>query len=93
MRWAITADQDVAVKAVIAGLPPVAWQDPEPGCGYQVADAVHTRQATKTAFRLSIKREERPQGDLFDALPGSAWVQIKPAAAKVNRCLEMLYVP
>jgi hypothetical protein len=67
VRWAITADQDVAVKAVIAGLVPAAWQEPEPGCGYQVADAVHTMQATKAAFRLSIKREERRQPDLFDA--------------------------
>ena len=31
VRWAITADQDVAVKVVIAGLPPGAWQEPEPG--------------------------------------------------------------
>ena len=67
VRWAITADQDVAVKAVIAGLPPEAWQEPEQGCGYQVADTVHTMQATKAAFRLSIKREARPQPDLFDA--------------------------
>jgi hypothetical protein len=70
VRWAITADQDVAVKAMIAGLPPEAWQEPETGCGYQVADAVHTMQATKAAFRLSIKREERPQGDLFEQATG-----------------------
>lgn len=67
VTWAITADQDVAVKAVIAGIPSEAWQEPEPGCGYHVADAVHTMQATKAAFRLSIKREERPQPDLFAA--------------------------
>jgi len=67
VRWAITADQDVAVKAVIAGVPPEAWQEPEQGCGYQVAEAVHTMNQTKAAFRLSIKREERPQPDLFDA--------------------------
>ncbi|MDP2323718.1 MAG: hypothetical protein Q8N51_06780, partial [Gammaproteobacteria bacterium] len=66
MRWAITAEQEVAVKAVRAGLPPVAWQDSEPGCGYQVADAVHTMTRTKAAFRLSIKREERGQDDLFE---------------------------
>ena len=66
VRWAITADQDVAVKAVIAGVPPVAWQEPEKGCGYQVADAVHTMNQTKAAFRLSIKREVRPQPDLFN---------------------------
>ena len=67
VRWAITADQDVAVKAVIAGLVPAAWQEPEPGCGYQVADTVQTMNQTKAAFRLSIKREERRQPDLFDA--------------------------
>jgi hypothetical protein len=66
VRWAITADQDVAVKAVIQGIPSEAWQEPEVGCGYQVADAVHTMNQTKTAFRLSIKREERQQGELFD---------------------------
>ena len=65
-RWAITADQDVAGKAVIAGLQPAAWQEPEKGCGYQMAEAVPTMTQTKAAFRLSIKREERPQPDLFD---------------------------
>jgi hypothetical protein len=68
VRWAITADQDVAGKAVIAGLVPAAWQEPEPGCRYQVADTVHTMNQTKAAFRLSIKREARPQQDLFDAV-------------------------
>lgn len=70
VRWAITADQDVAVKAVIAGLPPAAWQEPEPGCGYQGAEAVHTMQATAAAFRRSIKRTERLQGDLFEPATG-----------------------
>jgi hypothetical protein len=67
VRWAITAAQDVAVKGVIANLPPAAWQEPEPGCGYHVAEAGHTMTATKAAFRLIIKREERRQRDLFDA--------------------------
>ena len=67
VRGAITADQDVAVKAVIAGLVPAAWQEPEPGCGYQVADTVHSMNQTKAAFRLSVKRKERQQPDLFDA--------------------------
>ena len=60
VRWAITADQDVAVKSVIAGVPAEAWQEPEQGCGYLVEEAVHTMPATKAAFRLSITREERP---------------------------------
>ena len=67
MRWTITAEQDVAVKAVIAGVPTEAWQEPEPGCGYQVAEAVHTMTQTRAAFRLSIKREERQPPDLFAA--------------------------
>jgi hypothetical protein len=67
VRWAITADQDVAVKAVIAGVPPEAWQEPEQGCGDQVAEAVHTMNQTKAAFRLSSTREARPQPDLFAA--------------------------
>jgi hypothetical protein len=74
VRWAITADQDVAVKAVIAGVPTEAWPEPEPGCGYQAAAAVHTMNQTKAAFRLSIKREERPLGDLFeDAITSYAY--------------------
>ncbi|TKB80697.1 MAG: IS1380 family transposase [Nitrospira sp.] len=65
-HWAITADQDVAVKAVIAGLTPAAWQEPEPGGGDQVAEAGHTMTAAKAAFRLIIKREARRQRELFD---------------------------
>ena len=70
VRWAITADQEVAVKTVIASLPPAAWQEPEPGCGYQVAEAVHSMNQTKTAFRLSITREARRQDDLFEPATG-----------------------
>ena len=70
MRGAITADQAVAVTAVIAGLPPEAWQEPETGCGDQVADAGPTMQATKAAVRLRSKREARPQGDRFEQATG-----------------------
>ena len=91
VRWAITADQDVAVKAVMAGLPPAAWQEPEQGCGYHVAEAVHTMNATKAAFRLSIKREARPQDDLFEQATGpyayhgvaSNWLEEEKAAHEV----------
>ena len=70
VRWAITADQEGAVKAVIAGVPAETWQEPEQGCGYQVTETIHTMQATKAAFRLSIKRDERPQGNLFEQATG-----------------------
>lgn len=65
--WAITADQDTAVKAAMATLPAAAWAEPERGCGYQVAETVHTMEQTKEAFRLVIKRTPRAQPDLFDA--------------------------
>lgn len=66
VRWAITADQDAAVKACIRGLPEEAWQEPVPGCGYEVAETVHTMNQTTHAFRLIVKRARRRQGDLFD---------------------------
>ena len=61
---AITADQSVAGKAVRSGMPSEVWQVPEKG----VADAGNIIPGTKAAFRLSIKREERPQSDLFEAV-------------------------
>lgn len=69
VRWAITADPDGAVNAVLHGIPSEAWQEPEGGGGDPVADAGHTMNQTKTTFRLRRKREERHQGELFDAGP------------------------
>ena len=34
VRWAITADQDAAVKALLRALPEDAWTEPVPGGGY-----------------------------------------------------------
>jgi len=64
--WAITADQDRAVKALIEGIPEGQWQEPVRGCGYEVAETVHTMNKTNKAFRLIIKRELRHQGDLYE---------------------------
>jgi hypothetical protein len=64
--WAITADQDVAVKAVIHGIPEEEWKEPEKGCGYKIAETVHSMNGTNKAFRLIIKRELRRQPDLFE---------------------------
>lgn len=66
-RWAITAEQEGAVTAVLAGVPTAAWQEPEQGGGDQGAEAVPPMNQTKAAFRLSLKREARPPPDLFDA--------------------------
>jgi hypothetical protein len=66
VHFAITADQDAAVKALIRELPEEAWQAPLPGCGDEVAETVHTMNKTTHAFRLIVKRARRHQPDLFD---------------------------
>ena len=66
VKWAITADQDSAVKRVIRGIEEAEWRGPVVGCGYQIAESVHTMNGTKKAFRLIVKRWERPQRDLFE---------------------------
>lgn len=69
--FAMTADLDPSVKSAIGSIPEDRWKAPDPGCGYQVAEIVHTMNKTKQAFRLIIKREQRRQGDLFEADQGS----------------------
>lgn len=68
--WAITADQDKAVKAAIRAIPESGWREPEPGCGFEVAETVHCMNRTEKAFRLIVKREVRRQGELFDGVAG-----------------------
>jgi hypothetical protein len=61
--FAIGADLDAAVKAVIAEIPEsawVKWRDAE------IAEAVHSMAKTQKAFRLIVVRRPQ-QGDLFDA--------------------------
>jgi hypothetical protein len=73
VRWAITADQDAAVRALLRELPEVAWMAPGPGCGYELAEAIHTMTKSHTAFRLVLTREVRRQLALFDE-PGTPYV-------------------
>jgi hypothetical protein len=61
--WALTADQDRAVKEAIRTLS--EWEEPTRGCGYEVAETVHTMAHTHQAFRLIVKRELCRQPDLF----------------------------
>ena len=70
MRGASTADQEGAGKAVMAGGPAEAGQEPAQGGGYQGAEAGHPMQATKAALRRSIKRDARSQGDLCEQATG-----------------------
>ncbi len=64
--WTITADQDAAVRTLIASIPDAAWQEAFPGAGYELAETVHSMGKTKQSFRLVVKREERRQQNLFD---------------------------
>ena len=64
--WTITADQDPAVSRLIRELPEEAWQQPYPGCDYELAEIVHSMEKTASSFRLVLKREERRQKSLFE---------------------------
>ena len=66
VKWAITADQDSAVKGVIRQIEESAWKEPVAGCGYQIAESLHTMNKTKKAFRLIVKRWEKPRRDRFE---------------------------
>jgi len=66
VNYAITADQDKAVKSLIASIKADQWKEPVRGCGYELAETVHCMEKTKKAFRLVIKREVRRQGELFE---------------------------
>lgn len=43
VMWTITADLDAAVKTIIRHIPEDGRQEPQPGCGYELAEAVHRR--------------------------------------------------
>jgi DDE family transposase len=66
VKYAITVDQDKAVKEVIGSIREKQWKEPVRGCGYELAEAVHCMEKTKKAFRLVIKRELRRQAELFE---------------------------
>jgi len=55
VKYAITADQDKAVKSLMTLLGAEEWKEPVRGCGYEVAETVHCMNETKKAFRLVIK--------------------------------------
>jgi hypothetical protein len=64
--FAIGADQDAAVKTVIATIPEEEWKTFRDG---EIAETVHCMNKTNKAFRLIVMRRPREQ-DLFeDNLP------------------------
>ena len=71
VKYAMTADQDKAVKKVIALIDQAERKEPVRGCGYEIAETVYCMNETKKAFRLVVKREVRRQGELFEERGGS----------------------
>jgi len=57
VKFTITADMDSAIKGLIAGISEAEWKEPHKGCGYELAEAVHSMNKTEKAFRVVIKRE------------------------------------
>jgi hypothetical protein len=72
IKYGITADQDEAVRKVIALIDQREWKEPVVGCGYELAETLHCMNETEKAFRLVVKREIRRQGELF-GVKGAAY--------------------
>lgn len=66
VKWGITAAQDVAVKALIKSIAEDKWYEPVSGCGFEIAENIHSMNKTNESFRLVIKREVRKNLDLFE---------------------------
>lgn len=66
VKYAITADQDKAVKLGIGLMAEEDWKEPVRGCGYEIGETVHCMNETKKAFRLVVKRWVPRQGELFE---------------------------
>ncbi len=66
VKWAITADQDSAVKKIIHGLSETEWKEPVKDCGFDIAETIHTMNKTDKAYRLVIKRAYIKQADIFE---------------------------
>lgn len=65
VKFTITADMDSAMKGLIAGIPEEEWKEPLKGCGYKLAEAIHSMNKTEKAFRVVIKREFLRQKEMF----------------------------
>ncbi len=70
-RYAVTVDQDVAVKSAIGQIPASSWKklcneaDFE-GNDREYAEFVHSMNKTNHSFRVVVQRWVNPQRDLFE---------------------------
>lgn len=77
LKYTITADQDVAVKAIVRNIGENEWKKGKNADGseaeWEVAETIHTMENTSRAFRLVVKRTEyKPQLNLFE--PYRYWI-------------------
>ncbi len=70
IAFTITADQDIAVKAIIAAIPAEDWQPLHDRHGVKTdreyATTVHTMNKTEESFTLIVQRCQGKQTSLFD---------------------------
>src|SRR2546422_4284710 len=72
-RWkfTITGDQDTAVKAALRQIPECDWKTYGTREGIatdrEIAETVHSLNATRQAFRLIVVRWKNPQPSLFES--------------------------
>jgi hypothetical protein len=57
--WTIHRGAGCGAKTIIRHIPEAGWQEPQPGWGYELAEAVHRRHKSNGSFRLVIKGELR----------------------------------
>jgi hypothetical protein len=65
VKYGITAVMDKAVKSTVETIEEDQWIEPKKGCGYKIAETIHSMNKTKKAFRLVIKRQPKEK-DIFD---------------------------
>lgn len=65
--FSITGDKDIAVKEAIRTIKNKQWQPYSQG--REIAETVHSMNATRKSFRMIVQRWPRLQGDLFDTDP------------------------
>ncbi len=90
VKWAITADQDSAVKKIIHGLPEAEWKEPVKDCGFEIAETIHTMNKTNESFRLVIKREHFRQADIFEGSKYAYHVVASNWSDEENTAYEVL---
>jgi hypothetical protein len=88
--FTITANMDISVKELIKSIRGEEWYEPEEGCGYEIAEGVHSMEKTKKAFRLIVKREKVRQLNLFEPYENYRYYAVATNLSEDKRPHEVL---